>query len=70
MISKYTTVQGDMWDSIAFKVYGNVAHTDKLILANKEYIGTHIFTSGIVLNVPTVSEPTSDDLPPWKRVSS
>lgn len=64
----YTTVQGDMWDMIAHKTLGDVAYTDKLILANQKYIGTHIFPSGMVLTVPKITEPLSDSLPPWKKV--
>ena len=33
----YTTVQGDMWDSIAYKQLGDTAHTDKLMNANLRY---------------------------------
>ncbi|MBQ8208118.1 MAG: tail protein X [Clostridia bacterium] len=65
----YTTVQGDMWDSIAYKTMGDTAHTDKLILANQKHIGTHIFPSGVVLTIPSITEKLSDSLPPWKRVS-
>ncbi|MBE6537934.1 MAG: phage tail protein [Ruminococcaceae bacterium] len=64
----YTTVQGDMWDKIADRTLGDVAHTNKLMLANQKHIGTHIFPSGIVLNIPEVSTPTADSLPPWKKV--
>ena len=65
----YTTVQGDMWDSIAYKTLGDVGHADKLMLANQKYIGTHIFPSGVVLAIPEITEKLSDSLPPWKRVS-
>lgn len=68
-MKKYTTVQGDMWDSIAFKELGDVAYTDKLILENAEHIGTHIFPSGVVLNIPEITVPAFDSLPPWKKVS-
>lgn len=66
----YTTVQGDKWDGIAYKVYGDVKFTDVLILANPEYRKIYIFSDGITLNIPEVEERiTSDDLPPWKRVN-
>lgn len=65
----YTTIQGDMWDSIAYKTLGDTDHTDRLILANTEHIGTYIFPSGIVLNIPEITENPSNSLPPWKRVS-
>ncbi len=66
----YTTVQGDMWDSIAKLMYGDTKYTDTLMNANTEYRETYIFSSGIVLDVPEVYDKvTADDLPPWKRVS-
>lgn len=66
----YTTVQGDKWDSIAYKVYGDVKYTDVLISANPEHRKIYIFSSGITLNVPEIEERvSSDSLPPWKRVS-
>lgn len=66
----YTTVQGDKWDGIAYKVYGDTKYTDVLISANSEYRKIYIFSDGITLDVPEVEERiTSDDLPPWKRVN-
>lgn len=66
----YTTIQGDKWDGIAYKVYGDTKFTDVLIEANIEYRDIYIFSAGVVLEVPEVeTRITSDDLPPWKRVS-
>ena len=48
----YTTVQGDMWDSIAYKIFGNVAATDQLMALNQQYLHTYIFSAGIVLTLP------------------
>lgn len=33
----YTTVQGDMWDSIAYRQMGGVDYTDQLMNANQQY---------------------------------
>ena len=66
----YTTIQGDKWDGIAYKVYGDTKFTDVLLEANIEYRNVFIFSAGVVLEVPEVeTRITSDDLPPWKRVS-
>lgn len=66
----YTTVQGDKWDSIAYKLYGDTRFTDVLIEANAEYRWIYIFSAGVVLEVPEVeTRITADDLPPWKRAS-
>lgn len=68
MSKKYTTVQGDMWDSISHVQLGDVAHTDKLMRANQQYLGYYIFPSGIELELPEIenTRPLSP-LPPWKR---
>ena len=65
----YTTKQGDMWDSIAFTLYGSTAYTGKLMSANKAYVDTYIFPSGIVLNVPDMTDDDIEqtDLPPWRE---
>ena len=66
----YTTVQGDMWDSIAHKQMGDAKYTHTLMNANMKHIGTYIFPSGVELNIPEVDENKSDSvLPPWKQVS-
>ena len=33
----YRTVQGDMWDSIAFAQLGSEAYTDRLMNLNRQY---------------------------------
>lgn len=63
----YTTAQGDMWDSIAYRQMGSTRHTDKLMSANLQYLEYYRFPAGIVLNVPEVPEDVSSTLPPWKR---
>ena len=64
----YTTVQGDMWDSIAYAQLGDVAHTDKLINANLQYREFYTFPAGIVLVLPEIRNTVSSALPPWKKV--
>lgn len=65
----YTTVQGDMWDSIAYVQLGDVAYTDKLMNLNQQYREYFTFPAGVVLTLPDPVENVSDTLPPWKRVS-
>lgn len=63
----YTTVQGDMWDSIAYKQLGDAAHMDRLMRANLKYREYYIFPAGVVLVLPEIPENVSSTLPPWKR---
>lgn len=66
----YTTVQGDMWDSIAFRQLGSCLYTDQLMNANTAHREIFIFPAGIVLTLPEVKESPISLLPPWKRVST
>lgn len=66
-MEKYTTIQGDMWDSIAFKMLGNERYMNALIQSNLEHLGTVIFSGGIVLTIPNVDRKPEINLPPWKR---
>lgn len=67
---KYTTVQGDMWDKIAFDQLGSENFTDKLISANPEHRDAYVFPCGIVLDIPDIDTTTRDNsVPPWKEVS-
>ena len=68
MSRTYTTVQGDLWDSIAHRMLGDTAHTDKLMNANLRYCGYYTFPAGVVLTLPDIVETVSDTLPPWKKV--
>ncbi|MCF8017843.1 MAG: tail protein X [Vallitaleaceae bacterium] len=69
MSKTYTTVQGDMWDSIAHSQLGDVAYTDKLMNLNTAYRQYYIFPAGITLTLPDPVEEINDTLPPWKKVS-
>ncbi|MGD9567518.1 MAG: tail protein X [Sedimentibacter sp.] len=70
MSKTYTTVQGDMWDSIAYSQLGDTAHTDKLINMNQQYIDYYIFPAGITIILPDLAvEDVSNMMPPWKQVS-
>lgn len=63
----YRTVQGDMWDSIAYRMMGDCKYTDLLVSANQEYIKTFIFEAGADLTIPDVPDEYVLPLPPWKR---
>ena len=67
MSKAYTTIQGDMWDSIAFSQLGDVAYTDKLMSQNQQYREYYIFPAGITLELPDPEERAPSSLPPWKQ---
>ncbi len=63
----YTTVQGDMWDSIAYRQLGSTDYTDKLINLNRAHREIYVFPAGIVLTLPEIKPEVNNSLPPWKR---
>lgn len=71
MATEYRTIQGDTWDSIAFKITGNEKNMTLLINANPGFEHIVIFDGGIVLQVPEIDTGYSvDTLPPWKLVDA
>lgn len=64
----YTTIQGDMWDMIAYKALGSCSYTNKLMTANQAHIRTFIFPAGVVLVLPEIKTEKANRLPPWKKV--
>lgn len=67
MLKTYTTVQGDMWDSVAQKLYGAEEALNVLLEANQQYQDYVVFPAGLLLTVPDYSAPVSSELPPWRR---
>lgn len=66
----YTTVAGDMWDLIAFTVYGDVRYTENLMAANPDpaLLQIVIFDAGVVLQTPALptSVTSNPGTPPWR----
>ncbi|KJD45978.1 tail protein X [Paenibacillus terrae] len=67
-MTTYTTIQGDTWDMIAYKVFSDETLMIQIMNLNLDYIDVSIFSAGTVLQLPEVSEveETASDLPPWK----
>lgn len=64
----YVTIQGDMWDGVAYRVYGNERYMNVLLAANQQYNDIVIFPAGVRLTCPDVDTAVAMTLPPWKRV--
>lgn len=67
MLDKYITIQGDMWDSIAKRLYGTEAALNVLLGANQQYADIVMFPAGIILRIPEYIAPNVSTLPPWRR---
>lgn len=65
----YVTVQGDMWDSIAKKVYGTETAMDQLMRENPDLLHIAVFGAGETIFLPQISEQesVSTTMPPWRK---
>lgn len=64
-----TTVQGDTWDTLARRAYGDERKAQKLMeaRANIALLDYQVFPGGVTVVVPELPEGTSDsDLPAWR----
>ena len=67
MENTYTTKQGDTWDLIAFRVYGDVKYTGWLMQNIFPHLDIFVFDAGVVLQTPEL--PESEQLagaPVWR----
>lgn len=68
MSRTYTTVQGDTWDSIAYKALGSGSLTARLIEEDPEHRDFYFLPAGIELALPEEEPATAADLPPWRGI--
>ena len=50
--TQYVCANGDMWDSIAYRLYGDEFMLPEIMKANRTYARVLTFEGGEVLNVP------------------
>lgn len=64
----YTTKEGDMWDYIAWVVYGDEFYITNLLEAkeNRGIIDTYIFKSGVEVWCPYIDEGDLEE-PEWNN---
>ena len=64
-----TTRQGDTWDILAKRLYGDEHYMEELVNANLNHRKTVVFSYGVRIVVPEIEtkNDAANDLPPWKR---
>jgi phage tail protein X len=65
---EYSTVSGDQWDLISYKVYGNEYYIDQLVEYNIDHIRTVFFDAGIRLKVPDIAIPIRISTNSWTDI--
>jgi phage tail protein X len=62
----YITMQGDAWDAVAYRLWGEERLFMELMNANTEHLDVVLFPAGVALRVPTVPDRRiTTELPPW-----
>lgn len=68
---QYTTIEGERWDNISYKAYGDPGLAKVIIEANPNIAITDVLAGGILLIIPLLEDDsTAIDpslLPPWLR---
>ena len=63
----YQTIQGDTWDIIAKKVYGNEKYLDYLMANNFPLPDYFVFPTGVAVSTPALPVSVQDDLLSWRK---
>ncbi|AVQ29463.1 hypothetical protein C4N20_15635 [Fusobacterium ulcerans] len=63
----YTTISGDTWDSISYKIFGDSKAYNTLFELNQEFIGTVIFEAGKNIKYRDIPKTYDETVPPWRR---
>jgi phage tail protein X len=66
---EYVTREGDRWDQIARRHYGDSYGYERIIAANPTAPIIPILPGGLHLAIPVIPKATASttNLPPWKR---
>jgi len=68
---EYITKEGERWDTVASKAYGDATNINGIIEANPSASILPILPIGTRLKIPVIEQGEvqldSDLLPPWKR---
>lgn len=67
---RHLTTEGERWDSIAWRYYGDAHAYERIIQANPGVAITPVLPGGLTLAIPIVEQDDvadSEELPPWKR---
>lgn len=60
------TIQGDTWDRLAKRAYGDELLCDVLMQANPAHLNTAIFSAGVQIVVPETEQTVRSAPPPWR----
>lgn len=69
--TQYITSEGERWDTVAYKAYGDASAFEKIVVANPTVAMFKRLPAGVRLKVPVVERTAvltdTELLPPWKQ---
>lgn len=65
----YISLEGDRWDVIAYKFYGDIEQMARIIETNPNVALSEVLPTGTKLYIPIIKAlpPNNKDLPYWMR---
>ncbi|QZP26228.1 tail protein X [Pseudomonas mosselii] len=68
MFIPHVTTEGERWDQLAWRYYGNAHRYLPIVQANPHVPLHGALPSGLTLAIPVLEpQPATEDLPPWMR---
>lgn len=68
MYLTHITTEGERWDQLAYRYYGNALQYERIVVANPHVPLTPTLPGGLTLSIPVIEQQDlSEDLPPWLR---
>lgn len=67
---EHVATEGDRWDSLAYKYYGDPYGYERIIVANPHVPIAPFIAAGTKVAIPLIEPPAAtatEDLPPWKQ---
>lgn len=66
---EHETVEGERWDQLALRYYGDATAYEGIIAANTHVLITPTLQGGIRLRIPVIAKAvvSSSKLPPWVK---
>lgn len=64
---KYTTQEGDTFDSISLDFYDDEKYASSIMQRNPDYINYLVLPADIELTIPVLEDQAQETLPPWQN---
>ena len=68
MYLTHITTEGERWDQLATRYYGDPLQYERIVAANPHVPLATTLPGGLTLSVPVIEQQDlSEELPPWQR---